>query len=599
MGRSALLEVTSKPIAPEVLAAYKNGQLDLRALPKGSGTYLLQAWAVAVYGPGKAAEHAFGTALRKVGLILGQRTQRPQPDPGGARMHPGTTGGGPATWMNYVDTPEVKLGAAAVMSRAREASALVVEELGKAGFHPVQGRVGAGLIALTNILNMVCQQALNRPQGSNEPKQVAAEGRTVVKRKYILETPQENTEVADPPTLQIGDRLRKQMAKDLANIAKDMMHGQAQRIIPLLQGNARTPVAVAYEGINDEDGLPVAYLRAKVPNIKRSSDGKADYEPYALVKIFHDIDRMQATRSPGKVAFADIEFEVTRGHNLAQAFTKWVDDWVPIHNVSSQAGRNDKDDRRGDAVRGARKARAHKQFVRTGIEIDLRRFGFTSKNGEPILARLMISPIVKRPPNLDDDGLRPYRVFSLHRTMEEGTVPGEALRNIEEEVLIGATVAVEDSLTRYTMFGLVFGDQFRRRETKIMYALNDAIVRFSGEHDFPDRFNSPLNYTNLKKALTAEEQALWTAMNSNNQTQQNRQAQQQQSEEDQEQVNIEVANRLMADDDMNDWFPNVSQRRQMVILAIEEAHSNPGRIDVSDEDQLFERAKNYAETRRS
>lgn len=578
MSRPVLLEVTAKAIAPEVMAAYKDGQLDIRLVPKGSGSYVLQAWAVAVYGPGKPAEYAFGTALRKVGLILGQRTERPGHDPGG----------GASMWANYADTPEVKIGRQNIIARAREAAGAVIEELGKAGYHPIEGRTGAGLIALANVLNSVCQMAMNRPKGSNNPVAPVAESKTTVKRRFVIEAPQPNTELEDPPTFQIGDKLRRKMAGALANIAKDMMHGQATRIIPFLKGSARTAIAVSYEGIEDENGMPVAYIRAKVPNIKRSADGRSEYRPYALVKIFHDVDRQTVQKSPGKVAFADIEFEATRGHELAQAFTKWVDDWVPIHNTSMEAGRTD-DDPQGNAVRGAPKARAHSQFKRTDIVVNLNRLGFTGKG--PLRARLMVSPIVTRTVNLSQDGLKGYRVLSLHRTMPDGAVSSEVLRNMEQEVLVAATVAIDEDESYYTAYGLLFNDQFRGREPPIMYALIDAIMRAASQTSgMPQRFKSPLEYEFLNKAMSKDERALWSKLDNNT-------PQQSADDTEQDQVNDEVAQRLFDDDDMNDWFPDANNRKSVIVVAISDAIANPRGIDITDPDRLFRRAKALAQAR--
>ena len=582
------------------MAAYKNGKLDIRAVPKGSGSYLLQAWAVAIYGPDVAAEYAFGTALKKVGLILGQRTERPPADPGGDRMRPGTSQGGPATFMNYVDTPTKKLGSQEIAARAREAAGQVIEELGKAGFHPIEDRTGAGLIALGNILNTACQMAQLRPQAP-EPAahKIAAEGKTTIKRRFVLEA-EPNMELEGPPAQQIGNRLRAQMAKALANIAKDMMHGQAERTIPMLKGSARTAISVKFEGVNDEDGLPVAYLRASVPSVKRGMNGRAEYVPFALVKIFHNVDNQTVTRSPGKVAFADIVFQPTRGQDLAQAFTKWVEAWVPIHHTSAEADAEHRELDQGDPVRGARRpARAYKQFERLEEPvIDLRQYGFTGN--DPLLARLMLSPVQQRNPAFVQDDLKAYRVFSLHRTMPEGTVPADALRNIEEEVLIAGTVAVENSGRFFTVCGLLFGDQFRKRETKITYALVAAIVQASstGKIEIPRRFNKPLEYPNVAKALSDDERRLWQSYGTDQENLQNRTAQQQQADQAQQAVNDEVTRRLMVDTDMTDWFPDAGRRRTVINVAIEEALANPSRTDITKPDRLFVRAKNIAETRR-
>ncbi len=610
MKRPVLLEVTRKAFAPEILAAFKNGKLDIRMVPKGSGSYLIQAWALAVYGPGAPGETAYGTALHKVGWILKMRGMRPQADPGGSRMHPGTTHGGVPTFMSYQDTPQKRVGTNEITERAREAAAQTIEELTNAGYQPINGSMGEVMIALSNILNAAAQMAALKPQAP-APAQMAAEGKTLIRRQYVIEDDavdaepqaparsQQRTDLDGPPAQQIGDKLHAKMARDLANVAKDMLKGQKVRVMHFQRGNPRTAISISFEGINDEKGLPVAYLRAVAPTVQRGADGRPGTVPYALVKIFHDVDNATVTKSPGKVVFADIEFEANRGHTLAQLFTKWVDDWVPIHNVSTQADRENGG--RGDARRGATmKARAHQQFTRlpddTGL-IDLRRYGFTGDG--PLLARLMVSPIVKRVPNLDDDELVPFRVFSLHRTMPEGSVSKESLANIEEEVLIGATVAFEQTRQHFTAFGLVFADQFKGRETKIMYALLAAIVKASTKiSSIPRRFNSPLNYDSIKNALTSAERGLWKSYGSDEQQLNNQTQQQSQRDAAQERVNDEVSRRLMVDDQMGRWYPDQSRRQAIITVSIDEVLSNPRRVDITKPDKLLARVKELARARR-
>jgi hypothetical protein len=239
--------------------------------------------------------------------------------------------------------------------------------------------------------------------------------------------------------------VRRQMERDLTDIAKDMQHGDEPRLMTLRNGSWHGKVAMKFTGIEDDNGMPVASSDV----LRHLRDDL--YTPYAAMKLFYDVDRHHVTKSPGKKAFSGIIFDPPpkRGFQLARAITKWVDDWMPIHQHCLMVGN-------GDAFAGAKRSeRAKDKFVRTSTVIDLREYGFPGT--DPVLARLMLSPILSKP-SLVDTELALDRVFSLHRTMPEGSVAAEVLQQAEEELLVGTTVAWDKGGQSFTAFDAIFGN---------------------------------------------------------------------------------------------------------------------------------------------
>lgn len=475
MSKTPLFEVSSKPIAPEVLGAYKNGRLDIRAIPKGdSSAYQLQAWAVAIYGASDAAAFAYGTVLKKIGLVLGSRTKRHPNDPGGEDHN---------RWLAAYGQgePRGKPMKASPPSAYEAIAAGVVEDLAKAGHHPVNGREDAAIVALSNIMAQVYRRAMT-PPAPPQPR-VAEDASPKIKRRFIIEEPAPEHEeliMKEPPAFQVNDRIRDKMAGLLTNVAKDMLRGDRVRLLPLKHGNLRTTVQVQFRGIEEEDGLPVAYLSATVPSVKRDADGNQSAAQFATVRLYYEIPDRHVSKPPGrKDIWAEIEFNInTRGHELAREFAQWVHQWRPIHIHAQQTGK-------GDARKGAMNS-PHHNFIRTDITVNLKNKPGFQADG-PIVARLMLAPMTKKPAKLDD-GLRPARIFMLVRTDEERDAT--AVRNIEEDVLVAASSAYEyyedekgnDAYTNFTLFGLVFRDDFHRR-TQDTTDEDSAQTRNAAKHD--------------------------------------------------------------------------------------------------------------------
>lgn len=279
------------------------------------------------------------------------------------------------------------------------------------------------------------------------------------------------------------------MERDLTNIAKDMLRGEQVRQMTLRNGRWSKKIAVKFAGIEDDNGMPAAMIEA-LSHIRDDM-----YGSFAVAKLIYDVDG-HVTKSPGKKAFSEILFDpsVDRGFELARAFTKWVDDWMPIHQHCLLMGN-------GDAFAGARaRERATDRFVRTPTVIDLSQAGVRSDGRS--LARLMLSPIIAKAPKIDEE-LELDRIFSLHRTMPEGSGAADALQQTEEDLIVGATVAHEKNGQSFTMFDAVFHRSLDAETSRpLLRALLQATLTASqGLNKMPKRFRSPLQYAALSAGL--------------------------------------------------------------------------------------------------
>lgn len=285
-------------------------------------------------------------------------------------------------------------------------------------------------------------------------------------------------------------QVRTQMERDLTNLAKDMLRGEQVRQMTLRNGRWSKKIAVKFAGIEDDNGMPAAMIEA-LSHIRDDM-----YGSFAVAKLIYDVDG-HITKSPGKKAFSKILFDppADRGFELARAFTKWVDDWIPIHHHCLMMGR-------GDAFAGARvRERATDRFVRTPTVIDLSQAGVRSDG--PSLARLMLSPIVAKAPRIDEE-LQLDRVFSLHRTMPEGSAAADVVQQVEEELLVGATVARELSGQSFTMFDAVFHRELDAETSRsLLRALVLAALTPIKGMPLPKTFRSPFHYAVLSAGLGA------------------------------------------------------------------------------------------------
>lgn len=304
-------------------------------------------------------------------------------------------------------------------------------------------------------------------------------------------------EAIAPMNIPLLPAVREQMARDLANIAKDMLHGERVRTMTLRNGSWHRKVAARFTGIDDEDGMPVATTEV-LRHLREDL-----YEPFAVVKLRYNVNG-HITKSPGKKAFSEIVFDppASRGFELARALTKWVDDWVPVHQHCLLMGN-------GDAFAGAKRAeRAKDRFVRTSTVVDLRQFGFPGSG--PFMGRLMLSPILA-PPSTIDEAFSLDRSFSLHRTMPDAPTAAEALRQVEEELVIGVTVAWEKSGQHFTAFDVVLGDDpaYREAPSSLLRGLIHAMVTASKNiKGMPNSFRSPIDYDVIGNGL-GRQRALW------------------------------------------------------------------------------------------
>lgn len=610
MSNTLLFEMARKPISKEVLAAFKDGKLDIRSIPKiESGFYQFQAWAVAIYGPGESSEWAFGTALGRLSLVLDKRTKRYPNDPGGDNQ----------SWMAAYSRgePKSKPMTRQPTSAFRAIAEGVIEELAKANHKPLAGREEAASVSLTNLFDQVYHRVMT--QKPVAPKAVAAEskGPSITKRfviennyddidlGYDDEPPQQRLRSAytdqeqdinlkEPPAFQINDRIRDKMADLLMQCAKDMLRGDRTRLLPLKAGGLRSTIQIQFTGITEEDGLPVATLEAKVPTVSRSADGNRGAREFATVKLYYELPDRHVKAPPGrKDIWADITFKVqTQGFELAREFAEWVHKWRPIHIHSVQTGG-------GDARKGAMNS-PKANFIRTDIVINLK---------GNIKARLMLAPPTNKPPALDDR-LKLARIFMLVRTPDPSEKRAKTPeRNIEEDILIAATSAYEvneeGGFDRYTLFGVLFHDDIKEQPIKryMVDALNYAISMLAEKSSrMPTSFAAPTHYETLTKSL-GEEKRFWEVYDNPDRTKYDNQdetdsaAEREAAEKDEEQKRIQqqVASDLLAIQEIKDKYPLVLKRKEVIANAIEVVMGDPSkyRIDINDVDQIISAAFTY------